>query len=301
MDGKLDYVAQVPVTGVGSLLLFLFLNETKKIMTAQSNSTVKYLHDLSRQIEKFFEDNLQTPGKYKEKVEFKNNLYSAISSSFRNSKMFIVGSSANGFGWERSDVDLCLVIAPEEVDSKGGDKALLQQLSPLLSKKCSLAKCEPIAARGTKFPCLCHRSGPLIHACAQRTTYFPPTASRASQWRREKEMVMMLWLQAAHIMDNVENLSALRASASAPEPRGLVASEPSSLKSHFFARQSAHCTHWPTFRSRKLRKRRGEARREDESNRPAEASTSCNPAREHPCPHLPLPAPPPNLVEVEST
>ncbi|EUB55114.1 Poly(A) RNA polymerase GLD2-A [Echinococcus granulosus] len=116
-------------------------------MTAQSNSTVKYLHDLSRQIEKFFEDNRQTPGKYKGKVEFKNNLYSAASSSFRNSKMFIVGSSANGFGWERSDVDLCLVIAPEEVESKGGDEALLQQLSPLLSKKCSLAKCEPIPAR----------------------------------------------------------------------------------------------------------------------------------------------------------
>ncbi|EUB55115.1 Poly(A) RNA polymerase gld-2 B [Echinococcus granulosus] len=52
-----------------------------------------------------------------------------------DSKLFIVGSSANGFGWDRSDVDLCLVIPLQELPSKTGAKAVLRKLRNLLLQK----------------------------------------------------------------------------------------------------------------------------------------------------------------------
>ncbi|CDS36198.1 poly(A) RNA polymerase gld 2 A [Echinococcus multilocularis] len=106
---------------------------SERLMRSRYDPTVN-TSDLSSRLEKFFRDNRQTINSYENKARLRDRLLLTLSPVFPNAKLFIVGSSSNGFGWDRSDLDLCLVIAPEEVRSKGGDQPVLEQLIPFLRR-----------------------------------------------------------------------------------------------------------------------------------------------------------------------
>ena len=48
--------------------------------------------------------------------------------------MYIVGSSANGFGSNKSDVDMCIMVSNEEVDQKRDALELLKLLAKALRR-----------------------------------------------------------------------------------------------------------------------------------------------------------------------
>eukprot|EP00108_Taenia_solium_P007009 TsM_001196600 transcript=TsM_001196600 gene=TsM_001196600 len=118
-----------------------------KRMTERNHPTPNYLDALSFQIWQFFLENRQTPGTYGKKMHFRNALHLIISSVFQNSKLFIVGSSINGFGSDQSDTDLCLVVTSQELQGKRDASAVLYQLMTPL-RKCSFIKnCNLIRAK----------------------------------------------------------------------------------------------------------------------------------------------------------
>lgn len=49
-----------------------------------------------------------------------------------------MGSSANGFGSNKSDVDMCIMVSNEEVDQKRDALELLKLLAKALRKTCKL-------------------------------------------------------------------------------------------------------------------------------------------------------------------
>ncbi|EUB55116.1 Poly(A) RNA polymerase GLD2 [Echinococcus granulosus] len=129
---------------------------SEMFMRSRYDPTANTSNLLSSRLEKFFRDNRQTINSYENKVRLKDRLLSTLSPVFPSefglnwfidAKLFIVGSSANGFGWDQSDLDLCLVIAPEEVRSKGGDQPVLEQLTPFLRGCCFITRCMLIPAK----------------------------------------------------------------------------------------------------------------------------------------------------------
>ncbi|EUB55111.1 Poly(A) RNA polymerase gld-2 A [Echinococcus granulosus] len=118
-----------------------------KIMTGRNYPALNYLDSLSFQIWQFFLENRQSPGTYGKKVHFRNALHLIISSVFQNSKLFIVGSSINGFGSDQSDTDLCLVVTSQELQGKRDASAVLHQLMTPLRKCSFIRSCNLIRAK----------------------------------------------------------------------------------------------------------------------------------------------------------
>uniref|UniRef100_A0A0R3WM27 PAP-associated domain-containing protein n=1 Tax=Hydatigena taeniaeformis TaxID=6205 RepID=A0A0R3WM27_HYDTA len=118
-----------------------------KNMTGRVYSALNYPYDLSFQIWQFFVENRQSPATYGKKVHFRNALRLIISSVFQNSKLFIVGSSINGFGWDQSDTDLCLVVTSQELQNKRDASAVLYQLMTPLRKCSFIRNCNLIRAK----------------------------------------------------------------------------------------------------------------------------------------------------------
>nr|CDS24360.1 poly(A) RNA polymerase gld 2 A [Echinococcus granulosus] len=117
-----------------------------KFVRSSNDYTANSSDALSTQMEEFFQDKRQTIDTYESKVHLQDTLHSTISTVFPNSKLFIVGSSTNGFGWDESDVDLCLVISPEAVWRMGGNEEVLQKISSLLGRGSEVKECELIPA-----------------------------------------------------------------------------------------------------------------------------------------------------------
>lgn len=110
-------------------------------------SKIRYLDALSVQIWQLFIEKRQTPATYSKKAHFKNALHMIVSSVFENSKIYLVGSSLNGFGSDSSDADMCLVVSSKELQGKRDASAILQHLMTPL-RKCSFIKqCNLIQAK----------------------------------------------------------------------------------------------------------------------------------------------------------
>lgn len=75
------------------------------------------LDPLSAQIFKFQKSIEQTSSSLCEKLYLRDLLYCAIAPHFIGCGLYIVGSTLNGFGSGSSDMDLCLMITPQEVSS----------------------------------------------------------------------------------------------------------------------------------------------------------------------------------------
>ncbi|CDS36196.1 poly(A) RNA polymerase gld 2 A [Echinococcus multilocularis] len=117
-----------------------------KFVKSSNDCTANSSDALSTQMEQFFQDKHQTIDTYESKVRLKNALLSIILTVFPNSKLFIVGSSTNGFKWDESDVDLCLVISSEAVRRRGGNEGVLQIISSLLRRRSEVKECVLIPA-----------------------------------------------------------------------------------------------------------------------------------------------------------
>ncbi|VUZ39938.1 unnamed protein product [Hymenolepis diminuta] len=110
-------------------------------------SKLSYLDALSVQIWQLFIEKRQTPATYARKAHFKNALHMIISSVFENSRIYLVGSSLNGFGSDYSDADMCLVVTSQELQGKRDASAILQHIMTPL-RKCSFIKqCNLIQAK----------------------------------------------------------------------------------------------------------------------------------------------------------
>uniref|UniRef100_A0A0R3VW86 PAP-associated domain-containing protein n=1 Tax=Taenia asiatica TaxID=60517 RepID=A0A0R3VW86_TAEAS len=128
-------------------------SQSKTFTMARFGLTRDYLSDLSAQIEQFFRRSSQTSETLEKKVEIRNNLQSVISRNFpmnslhcADSKLFIVGSSVNGFGFDRGDLDLCLVVKEEALESKEYACTVLSEIKPLLLGFGSIKYCSLIRA-----------------------------------------------------------------------------------------------------------------------------------------------------------
>ncbi|VDD76413.1 unnamed protein product [Mesocestoides corti] len=100
----------------------------------QCYPVLSYLDSLSVYMWQYFLETRQTQTKYSRKVHFRNALHMIISAVFGNSKLFIVGSSINGFGSDQSDMDLCLVLTSEELQARREASVVLHQLMIPLRK-----------------------------------------------------------------------------------------------------------------------------------------------------------------------
>lgn len=70
---------------------------------------------LSAQISNLYKLVEQTPALLREKLILYEKLYEAFEHCFSGCGLYIVGSTVNGFGNHSSDMDLCLIIPPNEV------------------------------------------------------------------------------------------------------------------------------------------------------------------------------------------
>uniref|UniRef100_A0A5K3FIS9 PAP-associated domain-containing protein n=1 Tax=Mesocestoides corti TaxID=53468 RepID=A0A5K3FIS9_MESCO len=113
----------------------------------QCYPVLSYLDSLSVYMWQYFLETRQTQTKYSRKVHFRNALHMIISAVFGNSKLFIVGSSINGFGSDQSDMDLCLVLTSEELQARREASVVLHQLMIPLRKCSFIKKCILIRAK----------------------------------------------------------------------------------------------------------------------------------------------------------
>ncbi|KAL7055303.1 hypothetical protein AAHC03_024569 [Spirometra sp. Aus1] len=106
-----------------------------------------YMDSLSIAIWQFFLDARQTSAKYAKKVHLRNAMHMMVSPVFEHSKLFIVGSSINGFGSDQSDMDLCLTITSEELQNKHETSMVLTQLMEPLRRCSFIRNCNLIRAK----------------------------------------------------------------------------------------------------------------------------------------------------------
>ncbi|KAK0424676.1 hypothetical protein QR680_008788 [Steinernema hermaphroditum] len=87
-------------------------------MESQESVQPKSAFQLSDQIWDFFEGWRQTPKMLHDKLTLRDLLYIELNEVFPTCGLFVVGSSLNGFGNKKSDMDLCLMVANIELDQR---------------------------------------------------------------------------------------------------------------------------------------------------------------------------------------
>lgn len=83
---------------------------------------------LSTEIWNKFIGNQQTEETYKKKMLLWKYLYIFIKTSFPRYGLFLVGSTMSGFGSDKSDVDMCLVVRRSEIDQRSEAVRHLEQM-----------------------------------------------------------------------------------------------------------------------------------------------------------------------------
>ncbi|KAK3789528.1 hypothetical protein RRG08_004598 [Elysia crispata] len=75
----------------------------------------------------------------KKKLLLRKSLLSVLTGAFPNCRLFMVGSSMTGFATRNSDVDMCLMVTPDEVDQKRDATLILSCIARSL-KSCSFVR-----------------------------------------------------------------------------------------------------------------------------------------------------------------
>lgn len=89
---------------------------------------------LSEQIWHFHNQVTQKDSTLTKKLSLRDMLYYAISPVFPMCGLYVVGSSLNGFGNDKSDMDLCLMITNKDLDQKTDAVVVLNMISSTLQK-----------------------------------------------------------------------------------------------------------------------------------------------------------------------
>ncbi|XP_010153870.1 PREDICTED: poly(A) RNA polymerase GLD2, partial [Eurypyga helias] len=92
---------------------------------------------LSQQVLQLFEACQQQTCDLNRKENCRTELQREIQRIFPQSRLFLVGSSLNGFGTRSSDADLCLVVKEEPVNQKTEARRILSLVQKLFSTKLS--------------------------------------------------------------------------------------------------------------------------------------------------------------------
>lgn len=92
---------------------------------------------LSQQVLEVFQSCRQQPSDLNRKELCRTELQKEIQLIFPQSRLFLVGSSLNGFGTRTSDADLCLVVKEEPVNQKTEARRILSLVQKLFSTKLS--------------------------------------------------------------------------------------------------------------------------------------------------------------------
>ncbi|KAI3421078.1 hypothetical protein GPALN_014703 [Globodera pallida] len=89
-----------------------------KRSSMNSDEAISRMDVLSERIRDFHYNEDQTHAQLNRKLQLRDQLYYAISPIFPMCGLYIVGSSLNGFGTKRSDLDLCLMITNRDIDQR---------------------------------------------------------------------------------------------------------------------------------------------------------------------------------------
>ncbi|KFP88245.1 Poly(A) RNA polymerase GLD2 [Acanthisitta chloris] len=108
------------------------------LLPDQTETTLPEAKDqLSQQILQLFQACRQQPSDLNSKELCRSQLQREIQQIFPQSRLFLVGSSLNGFGTRSSDADLCLVVKEEPVNQKTEARRILSVVQELFSTKLS--------------------------------------------------------------------------------------------------------------------------------------------------------------------
>ncbi|KAI1729661.1 cid1 family poly A polymerase domain-containing protein [Ditylenchus destructor] len=102
---------------------------------------------LSEQIEAFHQSVEQTEETLTRKLHLRDMLYYAISPIFPMCGLYIVGSSLNGFGNNKSDMDLCLMITNRDIDQRSDAVVVLSSIMRTLQTTGFIAEQQLILAK----------------------------------------------------------------------------------------------------------------------------------------------------------
>ncbi|KAK6171975.1 hypothetical protein SNE40_018389 [Patella caerulea] len=94
------------------------------------------LPEVTNSIWRYFLQNQQSEEVYQKKILLRKCLYAVLQGVFPYCGLYIVGSSMNGFGNTRSDMDLCLMVSNKIIDQKREATDILFNIHRAL-RKCS--------------------------------------------------------------------------------------------------------------------------------------------------------------------
>lgn len=103
--------------------------------------------EISRNIIKFYDTNVQTNDLFTKKMQLRQAIYSIIKDVFPYCGLYVVGSSMNGFGGVKSDMDMCLMICQQEIDQHREAPEILRLIYRGLKKCAYIVDLELIRAK----------------------------------------------------------------------------------------------------------------------------------------------------------
>lgn len=166
---------------------------------------------LSKQVWDTFCKHQQTNETFFKKLKLREKIFKVIRNVLPSCRLYVVGSSLSGFGADCSDVDMCLMVTPGDLDQRTEATAVLRLLQRELNNCGSIKKMELIRA---KVPILKFRdSGYQVdvdlncnNAVGIRNTHLLNSYSQLD-WRvRPLVLVVKLWAQH-HNINNAKDMT----------------------------------------------------------------------------------------------
>lgn len=102
---------------------------------------------VSKSIWNYFTKNMQSIECYQKKMELAEALRHMFQDIFPYLGVYIVGSSANGFGTNHSDMDICLMVSHEEINQKNEALLLLRAIAKAMRRVSFIKSLNVIAAK----------------------------------------------------------------------------------------------------------------------------------------------------------
>ncbi|XP_069942177.1 uncharacterized protein [Cherax quadricarinatus] len=166
---------------------------------------------LTKQVWDTFRRHQQKNDTFYKKLKLREKIFKVIRNVLPNCRLYVVGSSLSGFGADCSDVDMCLMVTPGDLDQRTEATAVLRLLQRELNNCGSIQKMELIRA---KVPILKFRDATsqvdvdlnCNNAVGIRNTHLLNSYSQLD-WRvRPLVLVVKLWAQY-HNINNAKDMT----------------------------------------------------------------------------------------------
>ncbi|KAL5005038.1 hypothetical protein ScPMuIL_018494 [Solemya velum] len=102
---------------------------------------------ITNAIWQYFIKSQQSEMIYNRKVQLRDALYAVVQDVFPYAGLYIVGSSMSGFGTNKSDLDLCLMISHQQIDQKKEATEILMMVQKAFQKCSFIKKAQVIRAK----------------------------------------------------------------------------------------------------------------------------------------------------------